>query len=246
MRTWSAICGVFLLGGALAGCVNTDSPIRLMERTELTTAGDGTCTATSGYSKQVSGGSLDVAQGIFAAGAGMRARLGYLAAYGVESQLVQSEDTVNTTSANTANKNAYVGTEQVFSYSTAKSELTIPQAIKPLHFVIQPGAKADNSYLILNLISADASDALVNFFQSQPADKVLDLRVTIQLRGHLLSGQNINTNEVAETISIYNSGFTGCAAGVFRAMNGPCGTLGGQDGSGARCCTGTPLPDGCE
>jgi hypothetical protein len=72
--------------------------------------------------------------------------------------------------------------------------------------------------------------------------------VTVQLKGALRSGEAMTSNSFAYPVTVFNSGFAGCGAGVRVALNGPCGTVGSQDGTQIICCSaadGGTLPTGC-
>jgi hypothetical protein len=212
-------------------CVSNDSSIHLLNAFPYqSTVSNGTCTAAS---VGITGGSLDIS-----------ANTNYLVQFTMESTFQQlSTSFSGETPFAVPSRNDWTATAIAYSYTTVPA-LTppLPAEQLPLYFRLPAGASS-TSFIGLDLITASVAQRMVT---SVAVGNAVQLNITIQLLGELASGQKMNTNKVTYPIVIYNTGFTGCAAGDRRVPSGPCATPGGQDGSLVGCCRNfTPPPTGC-
>lgn len=208
--------------GAL-GCVSTDDPIRLLGVRSLT--GDAESCEASDI--QLVAGSLDVSGTTF-----------YVAQFDMESSLQQLSSSSGGETIAGANRNDFFADEVVLSYTSTPSQPFEEERV-PMHFVLPPGASRDDSFLRMNIIGPKAAQRLVD---NVTPGNTLDLVVTLEVRGHLASGQDVSSNPVSYPISIFNSGFAGCTSPLILAGTGPCGLPGGQDGSRPGCIDPTATP----
>jgi hypothetical protein len=215
-----------LAGAAVAlvavGCVPNDSPIRLLGARPLLPSDTGECKAAE---IQLLSGSLDVS-----------ATNAYVIQFDVQSDLQQISTTVGGETVAGPGRNDFFANEIVYSYASTPS-FAFEQEAKPVHFVVPAGAGSDKSFVILNLIAPKAAQQLTTWVPTGagiPPDQPYNLNVTIQARGNLQSGQAITTNQVTYPIRVFNTGFAGCPGGA-QARTGPCGSVGGQDGSAVYC-----------
>jgi len=195
-----------------SSCLQGDSPIRVLGANPL----DRACTPID---RGILAGSLDLAGGG-----------DYQVQFTVQNELVGTSTTSGGQVLASAHRNDWVGSQLVFTYASTPS-LSFETELVPVHYVIEAGS---SSLLKFGLIAPKAAQRLAD---SVPAGNTLDLSASFEIRGKLFSGQQITTTKATFPIFVFNSGFSGCAGDLGPvSRNGPCGTLGGQDGIPLGCC----------
>jgi hypothetical protein len=210
---WNLIALASALALAASGCITNDSPIRILGARPLDSE---SCDALDVLRVA---GSLDIS-----------ARGSYYIQLDMESDL----QSITTTSGGTAiadgSRNNFYGNEIVLTYTSTPS-LNFEVESVPLHFVVEPNAEA---FIRMSLVSDKAARTLAN---AVLLGDTVDLRVQLEFRGVLASGQKLRSNSIIYPITVFNSGFAGCnPATEIVVPNGPCGSSGGQDGARALCC----------
>lgn len=210
--------------------VPNDSSIRLLNAHALTTgvASSGTCAAqTIGIYR----GSLDLA-----------GNTRYILQFEVESTLQSIVTTVPPDTVANQSRNEFVAKRMVLNYSSIPSLPFQPEQVD-MYWVVQPNTSTGN-FLQVSLLAPQARQLLLSSIQ---AGQSVELLVTMQVFGELASGEKVSTNKVSYPITVYRSGFTACRSSTdVRAPTGPCGDVGGQDGTIVGCCREIlPTPTGC-
>ncbi len=210
---------------ASVGCaVPNDSPIRILGARPLKPS-DTDCAA---FEEMILAGSLDIG-----------AQPAYFVQLDMQSDLQQIDTSTGGQKLADGSRNNFYGNEMLVTYSSTPA-LTFEQESVPIHFVIEPGADA---FVRLNLLSRKALDVLT----AGVGTDTIDLRVQLEFRGALASGQKLRSNTIVYPIEIRDSGFAGCAMGTLLKRNGPCGNWGGQDGIPVVCCPVDPAdPTKCK
>jgi hypothetical protein len=197
------------------GCITNDSPIRLLGAHPLKVS-DTDCAAED---VQIISGRLDVS-----------AQPSYLLQFDLESDMQRINTNTGGTSIADESRNNFYANEVILSY-TSTPALTFEQESVPVHFVVEPGSPA---IVRMNILTRKAYTVLSQNVLV-PSDK-LDLRLQLEFRGYLASGQKLRSNSIVYPISVFTSGFTGCPANTLLTRTGPCGSTGGQDGAPVICC----------
>ncbi len=216
---------------AAVGCtVSNDSSIRFLNAHQFTLGPQ-----TSGCTPQniaIYRGSLDLS-----------GNTRYIAAFDWESNLQQISTTVSPDTLAGPQRNEFVLDHLVFNYSSMPS-ISFQAEQLNAYAVQSAGATGSSNWIGLSLIAPLARQALLDRVQ---VGESYELLVNFQAFGALASGQKISSSKVTYPIVIYRSGFNGCrTAGDIRAPTGPCGDLGGQDGTPVACCRDlNPRPNGC-
>ncbi|MFZ5468526.1 MAG: hypothetical protein ACOZIN_03725 [Myxococcota bacterium] len=197
--------------GVLAGCAVSDDPIRLLGTHAL----QQDCEASE---FQLVRGSLDISS-----------TSNYFIQFEMESSLQATTTESGGEQLAGANRNDFFAEEIVFTYSSTPS-IPFEQERVSMHFVLPPEAARDQSTLNTSLIGPKAGQRLSDSLPN--AGDELELLVTAQLRGKLASGQSVSSNTVDYPIHVFRSGtpLPLCAPGEV-LTGGPCGTVGGQDGT---------------
>lgn len=215
------------------GCtVPNDSSIRFLNAHEFTTG-----PAQSGCSPQniaIYRGSLDLA-----------GNDRYYVSFDWESALESITTVATPDTIAGPQRNDFVLDHFIFNYNSTPSYQFQSEQVDA-YAILRAGATGPTSWLGVSLITPQAQRVLLQ--NVQPSDyNGLELRVQFQAFGALASGQKISTNKVTYPIAVYRSGFTTCrVAGDIRAPTGPCGDVGGQDGTVVACCKDiTPTLQGC-
>jgi hypothetical protein len=212
------------------GCVPNDSSIHILNAFPYQSASNnGACTAMT---VGIPGGSLDLS-----------GNTDYILQWTVESTMqILTTNITNETPFQGPQRNDWIAKEVVYSYTTVPA-LNPPLADEtyPYSWRIAAGA-ATGSFIGMHMIGPTATGQLITAVRPGTG---LQLVVTFYIRGQLASGQKVDTNKVSYPIYVYNTGFPGCP-GDRRVPSGPCGYVGGQDGSLVGCCRSfTPPPTGC-
>ena len=212
----------FMLGGGIAlaltagaGCVVDDSPLVIGNFHPL----DQECGAITNIN--VGGGSIDLS----AVG-------GYVVAMDLSSQTspVWEPSPAQDDILSPYSNQIIIDTIE-FDYASGGA--TIASGTDRLHFVVDP-ATPDN-WAAIELFSGPAGAAAIA--AAVPGSTI---EVGIRALGTTRAGVAIRTNRVVFPIYVYASGFPGCTAPSLQAATGPCGRVGGQDGSLVGCCAPDP------
>ncbi len=204
------------------GCmVPNDSTIRVLAAHALKAGGEtDKCEAEE---IQLLAGSLDISAGV-----------DYFIQFDLESDFQQINTTTGSQVIADDSRNIFFGEEVIFTY-TSTPALVFEQESQPLHFVVKPNAAG---LVRLGLITRKADAVL--FQNVKVPEDPLDLRVQLEFRGKLASGQSVRSNSIVYPIVVFTSNFPGCQTGQLRVGNGPCGGSGGQDGHPVLCCDPDP------
>lgn len=199
---------------AAFGCApaDSDSAIRILSARAIPSSA-GVCTFADTESPSLTRGSLDISS-----------RNRYLAQFGIESILLPLETEVGDEVIAGAERLDFIADQMVVNYTLSGSSVTFEEEALAMYALIRAGASAEQ---IVDLIGPKAAATLAT---AVPVGGVAELLVRFQLRGHLASGAAIRSTEITFPITVFNSGFTGCATGEGFNPAGPCGTGGGQDG----------------
>lgn len=217
---------VLLLLG-VGACTPNETPVRILDTFGL--KGGGTSGECEKSDLQQGAGSLDIS-----------VRGSYLIALRLTSEI---NDTSNLGGIGNFvggdDRNSFEIQQAVLTY-TSTPRLSFVTETLPVHLLVRQEASDDT--LIAPLIGPKAAEVLSG---NVAASDQVELIVSLQLRGVLLSGQALSTNTIKYPITIFNSGTAACAATDRPALNGPCGGPGGQDGVPYLCCSTAPTADGC-
>ena len=225
-------CGLLLAG---VGCAppNSDSPIRLLGARPLhsgTAAAAGAATCEADAKLEQLEGRLDIS-----------ASQQYLIAFGQQSDLQKLSTTVQGEVLAGPNRNDFIADQMIFQYSSVPAR-PFEAETKPIYAVIAAGSNGSDGWISLDLLAPKAAALLAS---SLSRGDSLQLNATFQLSGALVSGQKLKSNTITFPIAVFNSGFTGCPAGDIPAPTGPCGGIGGQDGSPVGCCSNPTFASSC-
>ncbi|HZH04474.1 MAG TPA: hypothetical protein VEY30_11880 [Myxococcaceae bacterium] len=214
------ILAVVAIAWGVTGCSSPESSVRILNGYALQSgeAAGGACERQEIAQYR---GSLDIS-----------ANSSYLLAFGTESDFQSVNTTVGTDTIADGSRNNFIGDQIVFSYMSEPS-LPFEEERTNIHFVIEPGANGDDSFVILDLLGPKAAELLRN---NVSVGNSAELQISFYVKGKTAAGGDVETNTVAYPITIRNTGFAGCPGGDF-VLNGPCGGFGGQDGIPAGCCT---------
>lgn len=206
--------GIALAVAAGAACVVDDSPLQLGNFRRMTQE----CTVVTEW--VAGGGSLDVAS-----------TSSYLIGIQMSSQtgaVPQPSSEPGTEVINPAPNEIIVDTLE-FEYASAGA--TVGSETQAIHFVVSPGS-------VDNLLVADLFAGPAGFATIASATSGTTVEVGVRALGKTRSGIAVQTNQAVFPVTVYNSGFPGCAPPSVQARTGPCGNVGGQDGTGVGCCPG--------
>lgn len=213
----SRIIGMLLMC-SLVGCVPDQSPVQIVAFSALPLEAE--CTLETGDDFVArTAGSLDLA-----------GSTAYFIDLRLRSGLQENSLEVGDRELEATGRNDFRASEIVLTYETEPAAGFETETI-PVFFSIPPSGDS-LSVLRTDLIGPKAAEKLLSFVPVTAAGtprQTVQLLVTVQLRGTLASGQAVETNEATYPITVYRTDFTGCAAGETLALNGPCGTTGGQD-----------------
>jgi hypothetical protein len=220
-----------------ASCLSNESPIRVGPAFTMTGTTLGQCTlAAVGQT----GGDFDVA--------GLNVGANYVIGVELQSDLnapIVPDTLNNNQGSKTANDFIFNQIQLGYQAVPAIGGLPATEATAASG-AVNTGANGTGSWLGLFLFGPKAAQVLPTAVATGTTSTVT---VTVSLKGALRSGESLTSNSYAYPITVFNSGFTGCPATVKAAANGPCGTIGSQDGSRAVCCVAAGpdagLPAGC-
>lgn len=207
-----------LVAAASSGCVSSDSPIVVLNNHVV----DASCSIDNTLS--ISQGSLDLSVGV-----------GYIGRFAVESNLQPITVEVGSDTVAGADQNDFVVERIDISYSNPLGGAVPPAVTIPLHFVIRAGARAQNTNMGIDLLPANARASLAGVGATGTI-----VVATFTVTGSLRSGRTFTSNDVNFPIEVFESGFSGCGAGQTLELNGPCGSIGAQDGTFPLCIATTP------
>jgi hypothetical protein len=215
---------------ALVGCVPGSSPIRINGLFPIDTGmGGAECNLQTDIG--ISRGRLD------ASGGG-----DYILVLRVASDLdnaytIQSNRGVDLTPVSVRNFNF----DQVaLTYRSINPSITFEAETIPATGTVPPG---EAEALVSTDIIGDKAAARLRDMLTDPT-VTTQLTVNIQLRGHLESGETVQSNTVSFPIEVTTTN-AACTEPGNVTRSGPCGSRGGQDGSVFACCTGPGAPVGC-
>jgi hypothetical protein len=225
---------LFIVTVSASGCVSNESPIALGPAFPMTGTSLGQCTlGTVGQT----GGSFDTA--------GLAAGANYV--IGVEAESALNAPVVPDTLGN--NQGSKTDDDFVFTQIQLGYQAVPPIGLPATETTaaagaISAGANGPNSWVGLYLFGPKAITSLA----SVASGTASTVTITIQLKGALRSGETMTSNTFAYPVTVFNSGTPACPTGVRPALNGPCGSIGSQDGTRLTCCSaadGGTLPTGC-
>jgi hypothetical protein len=133
----------------------------------------------------------------------------------------------------TTSGTGFIGSEIVYNYEARGVKgVTFKEEVRPIYFVVDPGASPEDSYVILDLIGDEARKKLDGVVPASP--DTLTLLTTLKIKGKLASGKSVETNEVTFPITITRA--PACAENqkAVPLAATPCGNP-GQDGNGFTC-----------
>jgi hypothetical protein len=121
---------------------------------------------------------------------------------------------------------AFYAEELIYNYESKNPKVTFTEERLPIYFVVNVGADPDESYLLLDLIGAEARKKLESAVPTAP--DFMTLLATVKVKGKLPSGKTVETNEVTFPIEITRA--RACAAGTVPVTDSatPC-AYPGQD-----------------
>ncbi|ATB49909.1 hypothetical protein [Corallococcus macrosporus] len=155
----------------------------------------------------------------------------YLAGLAVRSGFTLSEVEVNDSPiTGEGDATAVYVTHIELVYETQGEGPSLESEVYPTHFAI-PSSATSNSLLIIDLLGASATRTLLT--QIGPGSTA-SYTVRIRLIGKTVTGSDVESNEIAYPVTVYNSNFS-CQDGYMLEFNGPCGGPGGQDGYPPTC-----------
>jgi hypothetical protein len=218
----------------LASCLSNESPINVGPSFPMTGQNLGSCSiATVGQT----GGSFDVA--------GLSVGANYVIGLELQSNLDAPiiADTLGTEQGSKTDNDFIFSSIQLGYQAVPPIGLPASETTAAAGAVIA-GANGTSSWLGLYLFGPKAAQTLATAVAPGSESTVT---VTATLKGALRSGEAMNSNSFAYPITVFNSGFAGCPVGDRVAANGPCGTVGSQDGTAPTCCSvdGGTQPTGC-
>lgn len=207
-------------------CVN-DSPLYLLGFFPLPLE---TCTEIKFGDTQQGAGSLDLAGG-GAYAIGMKLR----------SELDDSLDTVagNKTLSKGTHRNTVVLDQINLTYTAVPSSITLENETVPVTFSIPPNS--ENPIFLGSLLGPKAIEKLSTSLPN-PGDRA-DIRVKLTFSGNIISGGRIASTPATFPISIGRSTLPTCPAGSVLGRTGPCGRIGGQDGTPICCDSDLSTPE---
>ena len=216
-----------LLLGAIS-CVPGSSPIRI---TGTFSAVDdmGACTLDNDIGQTL--GRLD------ASGGG-----DYLIVLQVESELNAGAQITNHRglALTGTGKHIFVVDGLFLTYRSTNPVITFEQEVIPISSSFDP--ETNDNRLGVDIIGDKAATRLRDML-TDPM-QVTQLFVNVQLRGHLESGETVQSNTLTYPIEVRTSN-AACPEPGNVTRTGPCGVRGGQDGTTFSCCTGPGVPVGC-
>ncbi len=214
---------------ASAGCVPGTSPIRIVNIFPINTGSGGTeckldSTITQGRGRLDASGGGD-----------------YVVVLGVVSELDDSTQIVSNRGValtGPQKRNFVVDTVGL----TYKSNPVIQFEAEQLqqYFEVLPGS--DDNRMSVDIIGDKAADRLRTMVTDTTT--TTQLTVTIQLKGHLASGESVSSNPINFPIEVFTSD-ANCPEPGNVAHTGPCGVRGGQDTTVVTCCPAGTGAGGC-
>jgi hypothetical protein len=217
-----------LLAVALTGCVEnrTDSPLRLLGSYVVTQD------CALDLATQLGQGSLDLA-GARQLGDSAALNVRYLSLFDVRNEMKSNPVREGDNELASATRNTATLNRLKLSYQSTPNVVIRPEEIAVSFTLPATGGAggAPTAGMILNLVGPNAAQALLD---NVVAGDTLALTVTAELSGTLYSGGTIESNVRSYTIQVYDTGRV-CRPGTELELNGPCGTLGGQDNYPVNC-----------
>jgi hypothetical protein len=222
---------LFAVVALASACLSNESPIKVGPAFPMTGTALSTCSI--GNIGQT-GGSFDTA--------GIAVGADYVIALEMQSDL-NAPIIPDTLGNNQGSKtdNDFIFSQLVLGYQAVPAIGLPATETTAASGEVNAGASGPTGWLGLYLFGPKALTALTGLATTS------DVTVTVQLKGALRSGESMTSNSYAYPVTVFNSGFAGCGAGVRVAANGPCGTPGSQDGTRGVCCStdGGTQPTGC-
>ncbi|MEN9798608.1 MAG: hypothetical protein RL653_2304 [Pseudomonadota bacterium] len=217
-----------LLALAFTGCIEnrTDSPLRMLGSYVVTPD------CALDLTTQLGQGSLDLA-GARQLGDAAPLNVRYLALFDVRNEMNATPVRQGDTELASAARNTATLTKMKLSYKTTPNVVIRPEEIAVSFTLPATGGAGGQptSGMILNLVGPNAAQALLD---NVVAGDTLAMTVTAELSGRLYSGGTIDSNIRSYTIQVYDTGRV-CRSGTELELNGPCGTIGGQDAYPVNC-----------
>src|SRR5215217_719065 len=133
-------------------------------------------------------------------------RLGFI----VTSNLTSTPIVVGEGQVADPDSNAIYLTELDLSYRT-EPELNIPSVTLPVYAAFRAN---EDSSLLMSVLTRDAQNAL---FNGTEGGAVVDVLVTMRVRGHTITGGEVETNELSYAITVVNDPFICPKAGEVPA-----------------------------
>ena len=156
----------------------------------------------------------------------------YLVGFRWESALQPLVEQVGADTISSASRNDFFGERVVLRYKTSPSiSPRLNAEMQPVLLILRAG-ELDAWFSFNSLLSPQVIERLAS---SVEPGQTLNMEVELEVEGRLGSGQLAKSNPVVFPLTIFNSGFSGCAAGLELEQNGPCGRVGGQDNFPIRC-----------
>lgn len=211
-----------LIAAAVAlSCVgsNGDSPIRL-RGTFPTNPNCDIKTDVSQYR-----GSLNLA-GIRQLGANAASFADYIMILEVESDLSTPSTSANGSVLSDQSRNTLYLDQIILNYKT-DAAISFSQDITNIYAPLAAqGGDPNPVDLVADFLGPKGAQALLD--SVTPGSAPVEVRIQVQLRGHHASGGYVYSDLIEFPIQVFDTG-TVCSAGP--ALTGPCGNVGGQDGT---------------
>lgn len=222
-RSRQAVFGSLLaLAFVLAGCVD-DSPLRITGTFAVTSD---TCTGAAG-TVQNAAGRLDIAPA-------SREQAVYLLQLQVNNE-INPQPQLNQASipVNTSSSGDITLKEVIVSYTSKPTFSNLHKESIPIGGVLGHGGAGQT--ITVNVLGKNAADVLG---AALSAGNSADVVLSIQVHGVEQAGGDVYSTTVTYPIHVFQSGTT-CPAPDQFGFSGPCGAVGGQDGTVA-CCASDP------
>jgi hypothetical protein len=216
MKARLVVGGIALALAVGAACVVDNSPLNIGNFRRL----NEDCTVVTEF--VAGGGSLDLS-----------ATSAYLVSMDLNSQtsaVPEPSGEPQTEVLNPASNEIIIDTLEL-DYASAGAP--IGSETEGIHFVVSPGSIENR--IVLELFGNPAGAAAL-----AAATPGSTMEVGVRALGKTRSGTPVQTNRAVFPVFIFASGFPGCTPPAVQALTGPCGRVGGQDGTTVGCCPGDP------
>jgi hypothetical protein len=135
------------------------------------------------------------------------------------------------TAGASASSDSFIAQEILLSYEAKGVSVSFTDETLPIYFVVEGGSQAEGSWIGLDLIGDEARKKLDSVVPAAP--DTMTLLVTVQLKGKLTSGKEVESNDVTFPIVITRG--AACASGQTPGPAGEDICFPGQDGVAFSC-----------